>query len=39
MDDFCEQNKIEYEFTLKVLEKLQRLEPTGVFSKKLRRMP
>ena len=35
MDAFCEQNKIEYEFTLKVLEKLQRLEPTGVFSRNL----
>ena len=35
MDDFCEQNKIEHEFTLKVLEKLQRLEPIGVFSRNL----
>ena len=35
MDAFCEQNKIEYEFTLKVLEKLQRLEPIGVFSRNL----
>jgi len=35
LKSFCVQNKVEEHLTLKVLEKLQKLEPIGVFSRNL----